>query len=287
MRRTPSLRSANFPAVLSSNARLPMAHSSRHTLLTFPINTDNVLTAYPQGHTSRDIAPPFQDPSAFTFHYLNSTVVTNSIALRMSAARRGALQSTRTLYLPASGLVDRVQWIEDGVTLRLVKQEDVACATPHSAILSSIMYFTEVGFSRLEDGAATRSTRSKPCKPRLRLTVTGVAPADQDLTNDFKFALLNLDRIMRSIPTPAQTKSGVIVNYFWDKRIQFSHVPLLASSFCFIALTSDLTVPFFAESFCARHLLLQRKRCHFIWHIILLSISCLPERTWSQIMSIF
>ena len=173
--------------------------------------------------------------SGIAVHYLNRTILTAHILLKLKMSREVALTDKIAIYTPSSGIASKLLWVENGPVYRLIRTDTTNLDRngPHtrglSALLSAIVYFSHINFRFAPDNTGKRPTRSNPLLSDIVLTVTGVPPAEPDLAKDFKTMVSNLERLIACAPSSAQAKTGVIVPYFWDKRIQFRHVPFVVS----------------------------------------------------------
>jgi hypothetical protein len=170
-------------------------------------------------------------------------------------SRDAALTDRSAIYAPSPGLADKVCWIEDGPVYRVVDKAKMKPGAPRapSAFLSAIMYFSHTNFRFVPDNTGKRPTRSGPFLSDIVLTATGVPPTAPKLAADFKALVSNLEHIIAGAASTGRTKSGAVVPYFWDKRIQFRQVPFVVSSAVF--LLHDLTIsPIPSQMFRARRL---------------------------------
>ena len=153
-------------------------------------------------------------------------------------SRDAALTDKTAIYAPSAGLADKVCWIKDGPVYRVVDKAKMKSGTSRapSAFLSAIVYFSHTNFGFVPDNTRKRPTRSGPLLSNIVLTATGVPPTAPKLVADFKALVCNLEHIIACAPPTGQKKSGVVVPYFWDKRIQFRQVPFVVS-YAFFSVT--------------------------------------------------
>ena len=185
-------------------------------------------------------------PSGIAAHFLNRTILTAHVLCKLRWSRGVALDDLSAIYVASPEVRDKLCWVEDGAGLRLVEVKKHLAgkesATPiPNAMLSAIVYFSHSNFRFVPVNTAGRPTRSSPLLSDVLLTATGVAPTEPELAKDFKRLVSNVEHLMACAPTTAPTKSGVVVPYYWDKRIQFRHVPFVVSLFFYMehALTNS------------------------------------------------
>jgi hypothetical protein len=169
------------------------------------------------------------------FHFLNRTILSPIVSLKLRMSRQRSLANNSAFYAASTTLRDKLQWLEDRPVSHLVDKTKLILSTnlSHkkrvpSAVLSTIVYFTNVEFCFNTDDPSSRLTRSKTSFSDIVLIATAVPPAQIDLAKDFRACLSNLDRFITSArTTPTSTTRGVFSYYYWDRRLEFRHAPFI------------------------------------------------------------